>query len=101
MPDINQIPAGVLVHVKANPKAKRNAITGWHDGRLKVSITVAPENGKANEAIVKLLAKAIGVPKLAIELHRGAKSQLKEFVIADSDIQTVKQRLAARCGLDV
>ncbi len=51
--------SGVLLPVKARPAGKKNAITGEHDGALKVTVTAAPEKGKANAAIVALLAEQL------------------------------------------
>ena len=61
----------VLIPVQARPKAKKTAVTGIHDGRLKVAVTQAPEKGKANDAILKLLAKTLGLKRSQLELVTG------------------------------
>lgn len=67
-----------MIEVRLTPKASRNAVSV--DGeRLKVSVTAMPEGGKANAAVVKVLSKAIGVPKSRLELVRGATSRDKLF----------------------
>lgn len=71
---------GQVIEVRAVPKAKQNKIV-QEDGRLKVYVTAAPENGKANAAIVKLLAKAFGVAKGRITQLRGAAGRDKLFRI--------------------
>mgnify|MGYP000427444852 CR=1 FL=1 len=48
---------------------------------LKVAVTAAPEGGKANAAVIKLLAKALGVPKSRLTLIQGATSRDKVFRI--------------------
>lgn len=75
--------AGLEIQVRATPKAARNAITRTEAG-LKVSVTVAPENGKANAAVADLLARAMGVAPSALELRRGATSRDKVFVYRGS-----------------
>lgn len=74
-------PRGFLLDVKATPKASRDEIKGWRDGLLQVRVTAAPENGKANDAIVALLAKAVHVPKSAFELVSGETNRNKSFLL--------------------
>lgn len=71
--------------VKVAPKAGRNAITGWHGAALKLSVTAAPEKGKANEAVIELLAKTLRLPKSAFSVVRGATSSQKLIEIAGTD----------------
>ena len=66
--------------VVVTPKASRNQIK--RDGAdIRVYVTTVPEDGKATAAVVKLLSKAIGVPKSKIMLLRGATSKRKLFQI--------------------
>ena len=77
---------GILLPVRLSPKARKNAITGIAedaDGtrRLKVSVTAAPEAGKANAALVDLLAKRWNLPKSAFSITAGATSRAKTLLI--------------------
>ena len=63
--------------VRVAPRASRNAIAGVHEGALKVSLTAPPVEGAANEALRKLFAKALGVPKSSIEIIRGERTRNK------------------------
>lgn len=70
------------VRVKVTPKAKRSQFGGLLDepdgGKaLKVSVTAAPEAGKANEAVIALLAQEWGVAKSAISVVSGATDRRK------------------------
>ncbi len=67
--------------LRVTPKASRNALDLGQDGvsDLRVWVTVVPEDGKANKAVVKLLAKALGVAKTRLELVRGASGRDKVF----------------------
>ncbi len=67
----------VRLQLKVAPKSGRNAITGWMGDTLKLSVTAVPERGKANEAVIELLADALRVPKSAIQVLRGASSSQK------------------------
>jgi len=81
--------AAVIVKVRVQPKASRNAVVGEHDGALKISVTAAPEKGKANKAAVDVLAKALGVPKSAIALVAGAASRDKTFAVAGATHEAI------------
>ncbi len=78
---------GLRVALKVTPKAARAGITGVDAdpaGRavLKVRVTEAPEGGKANLAVVKLLAKAWKLPKGALKVTAGARDRRKTLLIA-------------------
>ncbi|WP_372603051.1 DUF167 domain-containing protein [Actibacterium sp.] len=73
---------GAEIAVRVTPKASRNMIKS-EDGVLRVYVTVVPEDGKANAAVVKLLSKALGVPKSRLELVRGHTARDKVFRILD------------------
>ncbi len=76
-----------LLRVKLTPKASKNAILGWTEDEngeklLKASVTAVPEKGKANKALISLLAKHWKIPKSAIEIVRGETDRLKTLEIA-------------------
>ena len=78
---------GVRVAIRLTPKASRNAIAGIAEAGqgeavLKVMVTAVPEAGKANEALIKLLAKEWGVAKSSISLVAGATDRNKILHIA-------------------
>lgn len=80
LPDLSHLCVpGAEIALRATPKAARNAIVEA-EGALKVSVTAAPENGKATEAIRSLLAAAMGTAASNLELRRGATSRDKVFV---------------------
>jgi uncharacterized protein (TIGR00251 family) len=72
-------PEAVLLHVRVQPKARANAVKGWHGAALRVSVTAAPEDGKANRAVITLLAETFDVAPSSISLVRGAASRDKWF----------------------
>lgn len=82
---------GVTLRILAAPKASRNhigTVQAEADGSaaLKVSVTAAPEGGRANAAIVKLLAKSWSLPKSSISVKSGASSRRKTlFVEGDAE----------------
>ncbi|WP_249139041.1 DUF167 domain-containing protein [Actibacterium sp. MT2.3-13A] len=77
--DLSDLAApGTEIALRVTPKASRNAITR-EGGEIRVYVTTVPEAGKANAAVVKLLAKALGVPKSRLELLRGQTGRDKIF----------------------
>jgi hypothetical protein len=75
------------LRVKINPRASKNAIMGHMDDEhntLKISVTAAPEKGKANEAVIKLLSQEYQVPKSNIKIISGHSSQIKLIRIDES-----------------
>lgn len=74
---------GTEIAVRVTPRASRNAVSEAPDGSLRISVTIVPEDGKANKAVVKLLSQALGVAKSDLTLLRGAASRDKVFRLAD------------------
>ena len=69
---------GVLTFsVRVVPRASRSEIVGEHDGALRVRIAAPPVDGAANDELVRLLARAFGVARGAIEIAAGHASKLK------------------------
>ena len=67
----------VTFAVRVTPRATANAVAGERDGALLVRVTAAPAEGEANAAVVKVLARALGVAPSAVRIERGAASRTK------------------------
>ncbi len=93
MPKITLHPNGVVLPLRAQSGARKNSINGVHDGALKVSIQAAPEDGKANDAIVELLKKALGIKRNQIEILSGQTSRDKKFLIRDLKLEELAQKI--------
>lgn len=80
------VPGGVTVRVKAQPKARRPGIGGTAPGidgpRLRLAVTEAAEDGRANRAACTTLAKALGLAASAVTLLQGAGSREKLLQVA-------------------
>jgi hypothetical protein len=72
------------LQLKVVPKASRDRVVGWVGDRLKVQATAAPERGKANEAVVEVLAEALGLPRNHVRIVAGDTSPLKTVEV-DAD----------------
>lgn len=93
---------GVTLVVRLTPKGGRDGIDGvetMSDGRpvLKARVRAAPEDGKANAALVEFLAKALRVPRSAVTLASGQTSRVKILEIA-GEPDTLAKSLAALAG---
>jgi uncharacterized protein YggU (UPF0235/DUF167 family) len=76
-------PEGTILPVRAHAGARRNAIRGVKAGSLQVSVTQAPEKGKANRAIVAVLADELSLRKSQFELLTGETSSQKRFLVRE------------------
>ena len=74
--------------IRVQPKDGRNAIEVAGD-KVTVRVTAAPEGGKANDAVVELLAKRLGVAKGRVSIVRGHKSRDKTVLIDDVTLEEV------------
>lgn len=68
---------GLVVNVKVIPRAKRDEIVGWQGDALKIRLNAPPIEGRANEALVKFLAKHLGIAAMNVEIVRGEISRHK------------------------
>ncbi|MEM1077761.1 MAG: DUF167 domain-containing protein [Pseudomonadota bacterium] len=72
---------GMRLTIKAVPRAKRVGIDLASDP-IRVRVTAAPEKGRANAAVVRLLAKALGIAPGRLRLVQGQSNRIKVFEIA-------------------
>ncbi len=87
-------PDGQVLSVRAAPGARRNGVTGVYHGLLKVSVTQAPEKGKANKAILEVLAQSLGLRKSQLELLSGETSQQKKFLVRGISAEALRALIA-------
>lgn len=93
---------GIEVRVRATPRGGRDAVEGIEmlsDGSrvLKIRVRAVPEDGAANEAVRRLLARALGTPASAVSLMAGATARLKTFFI-EGEAEALAARFAALTG---
>ena len=74
----------IRLAVKVTPKASSDRIQSWDGEVLKIAVTAAPEKGRANKAVIALLAKRLKLPKSAIDIATGETSRTK-IVLIDGD----------------
>ncbi len=86
---------GVIVRIRVQPKASRNVVSAEPGKRVRIAVTAPPEDGAANRAVVKLLAKTVGVPKSAVKITHGGKGRDKTLSLDGTDVDTVRRILGA------
>lgn len=89
--------SGLIINIRLSPKAKDNKIIGITDiadGKkaIKVSINAIPEDGKANKALIALLAKTWKIPKTSISLISGHTNKNKILLI-EGNGEDIKKRI--------
>ncbi len=85
----------VLLWIKAVPGAARDQVAGMLGDRLKVRTSAPPEGGKANRAICRAIAAALGRKPREVSIESGATNPEKIIRIARATVGEVRKRLAA------
>jgi len=67
--------------LRVTPRASANVVGGERDGALLVRVSAPPVEGKANDGVVALLAKALGLPKSAVRVERGSATRTKRVSV--------------------
>ena len=81
------------IRVRVQPKASGNQILGFREDVLRLRVTAPPEDGKANAAVVRLLAQTLGISRSQLEVIRGHSSRNKVIRISSLNAVEVRQRL--------
>lgn len=79
--------------VRLQPKASRNEVTGENGGVIQIRVTAPPVDGKANEALVKFVAKKLGIARSQITLVRGERGREKLLEIRGPEAAGARRRL--------
>lgn len=82
--------------VRLQPRAARDEVAGERDGRLLIRVKAPPVDGRANEALIALIAKRAGVPKRDVELIRGHASRDKVVRVSGLDAAALRRALQTR-----
>jgi uncharacterized protein (TIGR00251 family) len=91
----------VVVTVHVQPRASRAGLVGRHGDALKVAVTAAPVDGRANEAVARVLADVFGVKRRSVELRAGAQSREKRFAVTGPTLAEAGRILADLGALSI
>lgn len=97
-PPIESRAGGVLLRVRVQPKASRDAVVEACAGYYRIALTAPPVEGAANEALVLFIARILGVKRRQITIAAGAQSRMKSLQIQDLDPIQVRHALDAALG---
>jgi len=86
-------PKKTTIDVKVLPRSSKDEIVGKKDGAYKIKLTAPAIEGKANKALLKLLAKKLGLPKREIRIISGERSRMKSIRINRLTLEQVKKLL--------
>lgn len=85
---------GLLLPVRAQPGARKTGVQGTHGSALKVAVQAPPEDGRANAAPVEVLREFFGLKRSQVELHSGATSRDKVFLLRGVARTEIEARLS-------
>jgi uncharacterized protein (TIGR00251 family) len=91
---LGDTPDGCILPVRVHPGARVNAITGVHNGALKISLTTPPTDGRANDALIAFVAERLHVPRARVTLITGATSRSKTLRIPAKSAAEVQAALS-------
>lgn len=89
---------GVLIPVRVQPRASRNAVTGLYQDALRLALTAPPVEGEANQAVVAFLADLLGMPKSRLDIVTGLKGRDKVVLVRGGELAEVTAKLAPYVG---
>ena len=96
MISIRDTPDGATFQVKVQPRAKKNAIVGEVGEALKLALTAAPIEGRANQACVAFLAELLNVSRSSVTIAAGQSSRNKVIRVAGLAAAQVQERLSKK-----
>ena len=81
------------IDVRVTPRGGRDTIVGWREGALAVRIGAAPVDGAANDSMLKMIARRLGLPPSSVTLVAGARARMKVVEIAGMSEADVRARI--------
>jgi uncharacterized protein (TIGR00251 family) len=92
-PIVQENERGVTFVAKIVPGSSKTVVVGWLDNMIKIRVAAAPEKGKANQCLVRFLAKRLGIKKNTISLLSGQTSPVKQIRIVGISVRTLLEGL--------
>jgi hypothetical protein len=86
----------VLVRLRVQPRASRESLSTGPEGQIRAAVKAPPTDGKANAAVCAIVAKALGLPKSAVKVLRGAASREKTLALKGIGLDAARQALKER-----
>jgi uncharacterized protein (TIGR00251 family) len=84
----------IRVRLRVSPGARKTELAGRHGDGWKVRVSAPPENGRANDAVLALLAERVGLPRRALSIVSGHKGRDKVVEMTGIDVEEAGRRLS-------
>jgi uncharacterized protein len=84
-----------IIRVRVQPRASRDEVVGWREDTLRVRVSAPPLDGRANDAVVVLVARAAGVGRSAVSVVSGERSRDKLVRVSGLTAASLRGRLGA------
>ena len=91
--------SGTTLQVRLQPRAAREAVVGLMEDRLKIAVTAPPVDSAANKALLRFMARTLGLGRSDVELAVGEKNRNKVLWIRDLSPGETEEKLARAMGL--
>jgi hypothetical protein len=91
-------PRGVVISVRAAPRAGRSGIAGVRGGALLVKLAAAPVDGAANGELIEVLARALSLPKRSFSVISGERARDKRVLVEGAALAEMRARLVDIVG---
>jgi uncharacterized protein (TIGR00251 family) len=88
------VAAPARLHIRVSPGARRTELVGRHGNGWKVRVTAPPENGRANDAVLALLAHRLDLPRRRLSVVSGRSAREKVVELEGIDREEAERRLA-------
>jgi len=83
------------INLRVTPSASRDALMGWRGDVLRLRVTAPAQRGKANQAVLRLLAAALGIERRRLRIVRGETSRQKVVSVDGLDEAEIRARLGS------
>lgn len=80
------------IDVRLTPRGGQDRIDGWEGDVLRVRVAAPPAEGRANDAMLRLVAKALGVPPSRVTVISGAQSRTKVIEVDGLTVEEIRAR---------
>jgi uncharacterized protein (TIGR00251 family) len=99
--DLRRVNAGIMLPVRLTPKSSRDEIVGIEEfggaAVLKARVRALPEDGRANEALARLVARWLKLPPSSVSVAQGGKSRTKQILV-EGEAGTLESLIQTRLG---
>lgn len=96
--DIKDHPQGAVLPIRVQPGAKKTGVLGEQAGALKIAVAAAPEQGKANKAVLDVLVEFLEVKKNLISLISGQTNRNKKYLILNWSAESLRNHILKKLG---